>query len=377
MNGEASLYIHVPFCTKKCPYCHFFVQPYVVSAKNSFCKTLIQEWELRRSLLKDHTLVSIYFGGGTPSLLSPQEIHAILQAIASTITIATDCEITLEANPETTNAMHMQEYCNIGINRVSFGIQALHDDLLQTLGRTHTKQRAKEAVLEAHHAGIRNISIDLLYDLPHQELCMFQETLQEACTLPITHLSLYNLILEEGSFFYKQRQKVQPLMPSQELSLAMIEYATAYLSNCGFARYEISAFAKDNYQSRHNTGYWTARPFIGLGPSAFSYLKGKRFQSLPHMSSWKSSIEQGIMPDGFTETLPENAHKRELLTIELRLLNGVDLSCFQKRHGILTQDVHDSLEKLLKQGLIQQNHHHIALTERGMLFYDTVASELV
>ena len=202
-----SLYIHVPFCTKKCPYCHFFVQTDLEKNKKLFLTSLQKEWELRASSFAHKEIVSIYLGGGTPSLLSPQEIEQILHFLyKGPHKIASNCEITLEANPETVTLEKMQDFSKAGINRVSVGIQSFDDALLKILGRTHDSQQAKKALDSIARAGINNLSIDLMYELPHQTLLTWENSLLEVKNLPITHLSLYNLVFEPGTSFHKRKK---------------------------------------------------------------------------------------------------------------------------------------------------------------------------
>ena len=379
MTGDpVSLYIHVPFCTKKCPYCHFFVLPDSEEGKALFLKSLHQEYELRRPLLEGKTLVSIYFGGGTPSLLHPREIEALIQKIyQSPLSMAPSCEITLEANPEQVSLQLMKQFAKAGINRVSLGVQSFDDLLLKTLGRTHDVAKAKRAIDAVYEAGICNISIDLMYELPHQTLLQWEHSLQQVALLPITHLSLYNLVFELGTVFYKKKKLLDRSLPSEEESLAMLTLAVERLEHLGLKRYEISAFAKEGFASVHNSGYWTARPFLGLGPSAFSYLEGRRFRNVAHLGRYAESLEKGMICEDFEETLSPSSRQKELLAVELRLLRGVDLSQFQQKLGPLSSSLQSSIRSLGQKGWLTQQGDRLFLTEEGLLFYDSVAAEIV
>ncbi len=370
----ASLYIHVPFCSKKCPYCHFFVLPNSLESQKLFIKTLYQEWFLESRVLEGKELVSIYFGGGTPSLLAPSILHDLLEEIRKgPIAISKNCEITLEGNPEKTTKEGMQDFLKAGINRVSLGIQSFDEDLLKILGRTHSAEEGKKAVYASHEAGITNISIDLMYELPHQTISTWEHSIEEAIKLPITHLSLYNLVFEPNTVFYKKRSSLTPNLPNEEDALAMLNIATKKFPEADLARYEISAFAKKGYESVHNTGYWTGRPFLGLGPSAFSYLEGRRFRKTSHLKKWAESIEKGLTSEDFTEKLTPEASQKELLAIELRLLKGVDLVKFPS----LFPSLAESVETLVAKNLLKKEDSILSLTEEGLKFYDTVASELI
>lgn len=379
MINPISIYIHIPFCTHKCAYCHFYVLPDKDPFKAQLQTGLKQEWKLRLPLLQsnDNQIVSIYFGGGTPSLLGASAIGEILNWIRSDISLSEDAEITLEANPENISRTLMEEYAKVGINRVSIGIQTFDPQLLKILERLHTSHRAMESIWQTAEAGIFNISIDLMYDLPHQTLLHWRHTLNEVQKLPITHLSLYNLTIEPHTAFFKNQHLLAKQLPKEEESLEMYQMAIDLLGSYGLHQYEISAFCKNNLQSRHNVGYWTAREFLGFGPSAFSYWDGKRFRNIANLNKYCKLLEEGRIPVDFHEELLPEAHIRELLTIQLRLLEGVNLVSFQEHHGSIDQDTLAVIEKLKSQDFIVQRGPVVALTGRGILFYDTVASELI
>ena len=316
-------------------------------------------------------LVSIYFGGGTPSLLGSENISKILRQIPYRLD---DIEITLEANPENITKDLMRAYRDTGINRVSLGIQAFDDGLLNGLGRVHHAKKGQDAIMLTAEAGIENISIDLMYDLPGQTVKAWENTLNITQQLPISHLSLYNLVIEPHTVFYKKRQTLRPSLPSEEHSLQMYELAVQKLEEIGLKRYEISAFGR---LSQHNTGYWTGRPFLGFGPSAFSYWEGKRFRNVANLNRYIESLKQRKSPVDFEESLAHEAKQRELLAINLRLVSGVDLDLFQKNHGQLSHETHKILKDLEQNGYLTNANSTYALTSKGILFYDTVASEIV
>jgi oxygen-independent coproporphyrinogen III oxidase len=376
--SEVSLYFHIPFCTKKCPYCHFYVLPDKSELKRQFLQALELEWLSHLPKLKDKKIVSIYFGGGTPSLMEPSAIGSILDWLRSNeIQCVSGCEITLEANPENVHVKLIEDFAGAGINRVSIGVQSLDDSLLNTLERRHGAKGAIAAIENCYSAGVRNISIDLMYDLPGQTISSWQKTLAQAAQLPLTHLSLYNLTIEPHTVFFKRKNSLIPLLPTPETSLEMLELAVATLEASGLKRYEVSAFAKEGLRSRHNTGYWTGRPFLGLGPSAFSYWEKKRFRNICNLSRYAKALSQGLPPVDFEEELPWPANLRELLAVNLRLLDGVDLSSFESRHGALTPEMRNDLAGLQEQGLVEYDAQRVKLTQKGLLFYDSVAETLI
>ncbi|MDX8430620.1 MAG: coproporphyrinogen-III oxidase family protein [Candidatus Algichlamydia australiensis] len=279
-------------------------------------------------------------------------------------------EITIEANPEQLTEKLAHDLASIGINRISIGIQSLNDSELKILGRTHNSAQAKKAVHNAYQAGIQNITIDLMYELPTQTLNSWQKTLDQLQELPITHLSLYNLTIEPDTAFYRKKEQLQRQIAPSETCKEMLDLAIEKLSALGLQRYEISAFAKPGYEAIHNTGYWTGEPFIGLGPSAFSFTNGERYRNacnFPKYLNSKTRID-------FREKLPYPDNLNELLAIHLRLLKGVNISAFEERWGKLPTKTHRTLTE---NTYIDLKENHARLSSQGLLFYDTIATEII
>ena len=368
-NQEFSLYIHTPFCTKKCPYCHFYVLKDDEQKKDRLLEALQSDWIQWAEKLSQNRLVSIYLGGGTPTLFGAQRIQSLLYLIAQSHALDT-IEISIEANPETLTRSLLVDLQNIGINRLSIGIQSFNDHLLKSLGRTHTAQNAHQAVIEAADAGFQNITIDLMYDLPSQNLNQWQQSLDKAISLPITHLSLYNLTIEPKTPFYRKKNALEKTVPTQEISKNMYCAAVETLQKAGLEHYEISAFAKPGFTSLHNTGYWSHRPYIGLGPSAHSFFQGKRFRSVPNFEKYCHAIENRLSPIDEEELLTEEELAREKLTLKLRMFEGALLKD-EKFHPKKT------IEKFINQGLLEKKESLLRLTPKGALFYDYIAVELI
>lgn len=365
-----SLYIHIPFCRNKCPYCHF----YSVSLKDNlkkFIDALLQE--IKRTSFKKEKIVSIYFGGGTPSIIEPEEIEEILKLFP----FDTKCEITLEVNPEDVSIKRIENYKKIGINRISMGVQSFHEDELRTLKRSHGVEKAKRAIDDIYNAGIENISIDLMYDLPKQNLKTFAQTLNLALDFPIKHISLYNLTFEENTFFYKNKDKYAPFLPKEEESLDLLNYAVETIEKKGFRRYEISAFAKKNFESIHNIGYWTGREFFGFGPSAFSYLNHRRFKNISNVNKYIQLIENNKSTIDFEEKLLKKERIKELLAINLRLTNGVDTHKFQQKEGNFWKELSQTLSNLIEEGFLEKRENQLFLSKKGFLFYDHIAETII
>jgi oxygen-independent coproporphyrinogen-3 oxidase len=376
-STHLSLYFHIPFCTRKCDYCHFYVLLENEQSKEKLLEGFYLEWDRILPLIRDKHIVSIYFGGGTPSLFGAHRIQEVLCLIYKSIAVSSTVEVTLEANPENITLKTMQAYRKAGINRVSIGVQTLDANLLKLLGRLHTPQTALQAIQMVYQAGIHNISIDLMYDLPKQTLHHWINTLAQLVALPITHLSLYNLTIEPHTIFFKNQAQIRAWLPDDETSTQMYEMAIERLEEMGLYHYEISAFAKPGYHSQHNVGYWLGRSFWGLGPSAFSYWEGKRFRNISHLEKYYKKLKNSLSPIDFEEVLDLQAHRREFLVIQLRLLQGLSLDEFIQEYGPLEVITLETLHRLTKEGYFQQTHQHIQITKKGILFYDTIAAELI
>ncbi len=366
---KASIYIHIPFCKKKCDYCHFYVIPDKEDHKSLLLNGLKTEFENNREKLQSYSIVSIYFGGGTPALFGPERVEQVLSCIPN---ISSDCEITLEANPENITFEMMSAYKKAGINRISIGVQSLNEPLLKTLSRQHSAQKAITAIEDTFAAGLENISIDLMYDLPGQDLKTWEETLKKACELPISHLSLYNLTFEPHTVFYKKREILTQTLPSEDVSRQMYEKAIETFEGAGLNQYEISAFARSEKQSRHNLGYWTGRPFLGFGPSAYSYWDGKRYRNIENLNKYCKFLEQGESPIDFTEELAADAKMRELLVIGIRVFTGIDLQKYP-----IDKQTKEVIQTLVSEGFLTLEENTLKLTPKGVLFYDTVATQLI
>lgn len=374
---DISLYFHIPFCRKKCGYCHFYVLPDKEELKELLDEGFSLEWELKKHLLTGFNLKSIYFGGGTPYLFGPERVKKVLQRV-ETVFGNLDCiEITIEANPESIDLETLKKFRKAGVNRLSLGIQSLSGSELITLTRDHPKKEALNAPLLAYEAGFTNISIDLMYDVPGQSLQSFDNSLKEALKLPITHISLYNLTFEPGTVFFKNQNELKKSLPSEESSHKMVLLAIKRFEEASFHQYEVSAFAKDGLYSVHNTGYWTARPFLGFGPSAFSYYEGSRFRNIAHLNRYIEKIRAGEDSRDFEESLKTESKTRELILIGLRLNQGVCIEHLKLFGCHVSPALLSEIETLVDNGFLISTGTHLKLTSKGRLFFDTVGAQLV
>jgi len=370
-----SLYFHFPFCQKKCPYCHFYVIPPKDLHKKILLEALSEEWKLHLPKFQSKRLVSIYFGGGTPSLF-PEGIETVLNWILkSPITLDPNVEITVEANPEFLDKEKFLSLKKAGVNRVSLGAQSFHEKDLQMLQRDHSPLEIEKAFSTLLTTGFSNISLDLMYDIPGQTRSSFQTSLQRCLMLPFTHLSLYNLTIEPHTSFYKKKVALEKKRPSSKQSLHMLEDAIHFLQEKGFTRYEISAFCKDGLISKHNMGYWLGRDFIGLGPSSSSFWKGERSKNQSSLLRYHQNLKQKKDFLEEKEKLPFLSLQKELFCLQLRLIKGALKSCFEKL--LEEKSFLLKIKELKEQGLVQETTTHIALSKKGLLFHDFVASELI
>ncbi|NGX35039.1 MAG: Oxygen-independent coproporphyrinogen-III oxidase-like protein YqeR [Candidatus Anoxychlamydiales bacterium] len=370
-GSDLSLYFHVPFCKSICPYCHFYKIYYKPEMGKKYLKAIERHINTVKTTLENNNIVSIYFGGGTPSLLDTQIVEKILTLINPP---SKNIEITIEINPEDYSIDKIKKYKNMGINRVSLGVQSFDDKLLKILKRRHSSKKAKDAILDIYRCGIENISIDLMYDVLHQDFKSFQKTIDEIKNLKITHISLYNLTFEKETFFYKNKKTLKNLMPDEKESLRLLNKAVLEFEKLGFKRYEISAFAKKGFESFHNIGYWIGRSFLGFGPSAFSYFENKRFRNIKNFQKYIDAFNLNNPYIDFEEELKYPDNINELLAIHLRMIRGVDILKFEKGIGKIPKK---TIEILKNSKLVDFEKNRVKLNKQGLLFYDTLASEII
>ena len=375
MSGKKalSLYIHVPFCTRKCPYCHFYSVVDDEELKDQFVCALSQEVERWHDTISQREIVSVYFGGGTPFLLGPSHLERLIRLFP----LQKSTEITIEANPETTTRPLLLAYRALGINRLSIGAQSFSDHYLKTLHRAHSSGQTRNVLDEALETGWTNISVDLMFDLPGMDLNTWEKTLEEACSLPIQHISLYNLVIEPKTAWFRNKEAIQALMPAEEVSTQMILSAGAITQSHGFEQYEISAFAKKGFHSRHNIGYWQGREFLGFGPSAFSFFGNSRFSNIANLKKYCQAIEQNKTTTETSEEIAPQRRLRELFAIGLRMNAGISLPYLEEQWGPADQELISTIHKLMGLELLEQHNDTFCLTDRGRLVYDAIAVEII
>lgn len=407
---ELELYLHIPFCERKCAYCDFLSAPADLPVRISYIKKLQEEVAYYGAQYGEYQVSSIFFGGGTPTILEGYQLAAILETVKEHFNITTDAEITVECNPGTLTAGKAEKLVQAGFNRLSMGLQSADDRELQLLGRIHNFAQFLESYDLARKAGFRNINVDLMSALPGQTLKSWQDTLQKVTALRPEHISAYSLIIEEGTPFYErfaEDERIREegghprLLPEEDVERQMYELTETFLHTKGYERYEISNYAKPGYECRHNCGYWTRKDYLGLGLGASSLVEHQRFQNT---SDLKTYLEQEYSPQcegqhehiaetiqlqeetGLTqtghhihiETVDKKSEMEEFMFLGLRLMAGISRQQFEKNFQVTLNSVYgEVLRKLKGEQLIEEVAGYVRLTEHGIDVSNYVLAEFL
>lgn len=407
---ELELYLHIPFCERKCAYCDFLSAPADLPVRISYIKKLQEEIAYYGAQYGEYQVSSIFFGGGTPTILEGYQLAAILETVKEHFNITTDAEITVECNPGTLTAGKAEKLVQAGFNRISMGLQSADDRELQLLGRIHNFAQFLESYDLARKAGFRNINVDLMSALPGQTLKSWQDTLQKVTALRPEHISAYSLIIEEGTPFYErfaEDERIREegghprLLPEEDVERQMYELTETFLHTKGYERYEISNYAKPGYECRHNCGYWIRKDYLGLGLGASSLVEHQRFQNT---SELKTYLEQEYSPQcegqheriaetiqlqeetGLTqtghhihiETLDKKSEMEEFMFLGLRLMAGISRQQFEKKFQVTLNSVYgEVLRKLKGEQLIEEVAGYVRLTEHGIDVSNYVLAEFL
>lgn len=371
----AGIYLHIPFCKQACHYCDFHFSTNL-ETKREIIAAIAEELVWQSSYTGTETIKTIYFGGGTPSLLSEEDINTLLDAIRKNYRLEKHPEITLEANPDDLSASRLEMLRATGINRLSIGIQSFDDQILRFLNRAHDAVAAQACVMDAREAGFDNISVDLIYAIPGQNEGAWRANIQQALALAPEHISSYSLTIEEKTAFGKWSAagKLKPV--EDEAAAAQLEMLVDLLEHSGYEQYEVSNFARAGFQSRHNSSYWKQEPYIGVGPSAHSYNGVSRQYNVPNNHAYLQAIRQQRIP--FTrEVLTLEDKINDFLLTTLRTAWGTSLRELRTQFGYDLLAVHkDYLENLIAQKLAYLDRDTLILTRRGKLLADKIASDL-
>ncbi|MDO5010772.1 MAG: radical SAM family heme chaperone HemW [Intestinibacter bartlettii] len=357
------LYIHIPFCVQKCKYCDFNSYKMIQSEKNRFLSDLKKEMALYKN--KDRKINSIFFGGGTPSILNNQEIKMIMDEIKQNFCIDEDAEISMECNPGTLNEEKLKFMKSIGINRLSIGLQAVQENLLGYIGRIHNYNQFEKNYFEARKAGFENINIDLMYNLPHQTFEDWKETLHKIVDLNPEHISAYSLILEEGTKLYEMYMDKEFDLGDEDEDIKMYEYTIDYLKSNGYNQYEISNYAKMGYECKHNILYWKCKNYIGLGPGASGYINNVRYNNVKSLQDYHEKLSGNEKPIDFFETLTEKDKIEEKIIMGLRMNEGIIFKDFEEFNLDFTEKYKEQLKRHLELELIEMTQEGFKFTQKG------------
>ena len=379
--GDMGLYVHIPFCKQKCMYCDFPAYQNLQDYYETYIYALVQEidlWISEHPESKERPIDTIYFGGGTPTELSIQQIKMILDKIKSTFTITDDCHMTIESNPGEVDLRYLTKLVQLGFNRISFGVQTFDDKALTMLHRSHNGEKAKEAVYDAKEAGFTDINIDLIYGLPRQSLDDIKRNLVIVKDLPINHISTYGLQVEVGTYLYHLVKKNLISIPSESIDESMYDTMMEGLKNLGFERYEISNFAKDSSYSRHNLKYWHYVDYLGFGAGAHSFYDGIRRSNNRNVMPYIQAVDRYTMPTIDTETITKERAQEDFCFLALRTKWGLDEHKFEERFDVSVHNLFGNiLEDLVIKGLLEYQNGSYHLSSEGAKHGNYVFSQFI
>ena len=365
-NKPLEIYLHIPFCVRKCAYCDFLSGPANGETMLRYTAALCQEIQLRESEYQGRRISSIFFGGGTPSVLPLGCIELLLKTITGRMELSPDCEITLEMNPGTAVKEKLAEYKKAGINRLSIGLQSTNDEELCTLGRIHTYRQFQDTFETAREVGFANINVDLISAVPGQTKASFLDSLRKITQLtkPPEHISVYSLIIEEGTPFYQLYQDKPALFLSEEEDRDLYHETKALLNTFGYDRYEISNYAKPGFACRHNMGYWNRAEYLGFGIGAASLYKESRFFNSDILEDY---LENPVGVRSTPEVLSKKDQMSEFMFLGLRLCKGVSKSEFQRIFGTTIRNVfEEAISKSIREKLMLETRDSFKLTDYGL-----------
>lgn len=373
-----SLYIHIPFCLAKCNYCSFNSYSGLDDLQERYVEALGVECRKVAANEQRGPLQSIFFGGGTPTLLSNEQLRRITTSLFDSFDIEKDAEISIEANPGTVNLEKLELLRENGFNRLSIGVQSFSDTELRAIGRLHSAQEAKQAIKSAKAAGFNNLSIDLMYGLPQQTAKSWQQSLDTALSMEVQHLSLYQLTVEAQTPLERMLACGSVHLPDEDVIAEMDEITTPLLASNGLYQYEISNYAREGYQCRHNINYWQNGEYYAMGAGAVAYLDGERIKNVASPEDYCNLLDSGHSVQVERECLDKEASFRESVIMGLRMNRGVSLTRLKQRYGIeLDQLYGATVQILLARDLLAYEKGHLLLTKQGRVFANMVMAELV
>lgn len=372
------IYIHIPFCVKKCRYCDFNSYKIDIEKKKRYIKALEKEIEIYSKMDNKRKIDTIFLGGGTPSILKPDEIESIFEKLNSSFDISEDAEITMECNPGTLDEEKLNAMKKSGVNRLSIGLQAVQNDILEYIGRIHTFEEFEKTYNLVRKCGFDNVNIDLMYNLPNQREKEWMETLEKVVSLNPEHISAYSLILEEGTELCDMYERGEFTLSGDDTDIKMYRYTIDYLKENGYMQYEISNYAKTGKECRHNIIYWKCDNYIGLGAGASGYIGNRRYSNIPEVDEYNETVEAGKLPVLSEEVLTDEEKFEELVFMGLRMNEGVLYEDFEKISGIdIRKYRKEIIKRLKKDNLIECDENRIKLTQSGREISNKVFLDII
>ena len=379
-ENNIGLYVHIPFCMKKCRYCDFLsFECRDEKALHEYTEALLREINIRYEQWPYKVVDSIYIGGGTPSILPAEDMKRIMDGIKNDFTVTDDCEITIEANPATVDEHKLETYLEAGINRISIGVQSFDNSILNLLGRVHDKNDAMNAIRMAKKAGFRNLNVDMMFGIPGQTMKMWRDSLRQCIFLRPEHISLYSLQIEEGTQFYSMMEKGTLESVPDRTDRTMYHDALDMLTDAGYHHYEISNAALPGFESRHNLKYWSYEEYLGIGPGASSFIGGQRFKNTSSVLEYLKFIksEQApVDPEDVEQYTPRDEMGIYVFT-GLRKTDGLDIRDFEETFKTEFFDVYDPMIVTKMRGLLQVDGCTMKLTDKGLDVSNKVMAEFV
>ena len=374
MSHTRAAYLHIPFCAAKCYYCEFNSYP----AQEPLFDDYVRAIQLEILCAKDDSpLSTVYFGGGTPTVLSFAQLKAMLDAVYDKFGVDSDAEITIEANPCTVDISKLSALRESGFNRLSLGVQSLDDDMLQKLGRIHSTSEALDAYSNARKAGFENIGIDLMFALPNQTIFDWRAALSRAMDLFPEHISLYELSIGEGTKF-AELYTGSSVLPDEDLKLEMYQATIDTLTTAGYEHYEVSNFARPGFRSRHNQVYWQNKPYCGFGAGATSYIDGVRSTNIKSPKDYIDSLLNGGSPVDSSEVVSKETSMGETVMLALRTADGLNRLAFKERYALDVTDVYrEQINRFAEAELIELTSDSLRLTCKGLYLADEIAQEFL
>ena len=376
MADKLGLYIHIPFCRSKCDYCDFYSRAGCEGRMDDYQKALIAHMKETGPLTRGYHVDTVYFGGGTPSYYGAKRIKELLGAVARRFDLAKDAEITVECNPDSVDRRMLTVLRRAGVNRLSMGVQSAHDEELANLHRPHTFRQTQDAVAVARAAKFKNLSLDLIYGLPGQDMALWRDTVEQALRLEPQHLSCYGLKVEPGTPLDDRVVRGEKL-PDDDAQADMYLWTVERLAAAGYRQYEISNFARSGYQSRHNLKYWMGRPYIGFGPGAHSDFGGRRYSFVRDLEKYISSVLEGGAVIDESELIPQRERGGEYLMLRLRTTRGIEEWEYRREFFMNFDPIEQKLEEYEREGWAERHDRRWNLTPKGFLVSNQLIGDLL